>query len=268
MTWWSVSEINESRVATFLDMDDVAHLTAAEKAKILRGVAPWELQARKSGVPGHGVGAIYPIAENIMTMPAFDIPKHWPRSYGMDPGWNCTAVIWFAWDTDHPYIDRNGERRFPAYGYDEYYHGQEHPAIHVASINLRGAWIPGVIDPAAEKARGLDGELLIDTYRGLGLNVSKADATTVSGLIQTWDMLSTQKLRIFDTLMYWRKEVRLYKRDEKGVVIKKNDHLMDATRYNVMSGYAVAKMPPASEGGLPWFTWSPELASPGGVWSW
>jgi hypothetical protein len=267
MTWWSVSEINESRVATFLDMDDVPHLTAAEKAKILRGVAPWELQARKSGVPGHGVGAIYPIAENIMTMPAFDIPKHWPRSYGMDPGWNCTAVIWFAWDTDHPYIDRNGERRFPAYGYDEYYHGQEHPAIHVASINRRGAWIPGVIDPAAEKARGLDGELLIDTYRGLGLNVSKADATTVSGLIQTWDMLSTQKLRIFDTLMYWRKEVRLYKRDEKGVVIKKNDHLMDATRYNVMSGYAVAKMPPASEGGLPWFTWSPELASPGGVWS-
>jgi hypothetical protein len=248
-------------------MDDVPHLTEKEKAKILRGVAPWELQARKSGIPGHGVGAIYPIAESAMTMPAFDIPMHWPRSFGMDPGWNCTAVLWFAWDTDHPYVDREGARRYPAFAYDEYYRGQEHPAVHVAAINRRGSWIPGVIDPNAEKARGLDGELLIQTYRSLGLNVHKADNAVVSGLVRTWDMLSTQQLRIFDTLLNWRKEVRLYKRDEKGVVIKRNDHLMDAMRYNVMSGFDVARPPPASEGGLPWFAWTPEMATPGGVWS-
>jgi len=85
--------------------------------------------------------------------------------------------------------------------------------------------------------------------------------------VQTWDMLSTQQLRIFNTLTNWRKEVRLYRRDEKGNIIKRNDHLMDATRYNVMSGFDVAKAPPASEGGLPWFAWSPELATQGGVWS-
>lgn len=260
-------ESNDSRVATFLDMDDVPHLTAAEKAKILRGVAPWELQARKSGIPGHGIGAIYPIAENVMTIQPFEIPKHWPRSYGMDPGWNCTAVLWFAWDTDHPYRDKENNTCYPAYAYDEYYRGQEHPSVHASAINRRGAWIPGVIDPAAEKARGLDGELLLETYRNLGLNVHKADNTVVSGLIRCWDMLSTQQLRIFDTLMNWRKEIRLYKRDEKGVVIKRNDHLMDAMRYNVMSGFAVAKSPPASEGGLPWFSWDPTMASPGGVWT-
>lgn len=257
----------DSRVATFLDMDDVPHLTAEEKAKILSGVPPWELQARKSGIPGHGVGAIYPIAENVMTIQPFEIPKHWPRSYGMDPGWNCTAVLWFAWDTDHPYADNEGVTRYPAYAYDEYYRGQEHPAVHVAGINTRGKWIPGVIDPAAEKARGPDGELLIETYRSLGLNVHKADNTVVSGLVRCWDMLSTQKLRVFETLVNWRKEIRLYKRDEKGVVIKRNDHLMDAMRYNVMSGFDVARPPPASEGGLPWFAWDPTMASPGGVWT-
>ena len=138
--------------------------------------------------------------------------------------------------------------------------------IH-AAINRRGKWIPGVIDPAAQKARGTDGELLIDTYRNLGLNVTKADNTVVTGLIQTWDMLSTQQLRIFSTLTNWFKEVRLYRRDEKGSVIKKNDHLMDASRYNVMSGYEVAKAPPAADGGVPWFAWVPEMATPGGVWS-
>jgi hypothetical protein len=258
---------DDSRIATFLDMDDVPHLTEAEKRKILRGVAPYELQARKSGIPGHGVGAIYPIAEAQMLIAPFEIPSHWPRSYGMDPGWNCTAVIWFAWDIDHPYVDRDGNTRYPAVAYDEYYLGQEHPAIHVAAINLRGKWVPGVIDPAAEKARGPDGELLIEAYRNLGLNVYKADNAVKSGLLTCWDCLSTQKLRIFNTLIHWTKEVRLYRRDEKGEIIKKNDHLMDAMRYNVMSGFQHAKVPPEGDNGVPWHAWDPTMASPGGVWT-
>jgi hypothetical protein len=256
-----------SKSAVFLDMDDVPHLSDTEKKKILAGIPPWQLQARKSGIPGHGVGAIYPIPEAVMSIQPFDIPSHWPRSYGMDPGWNCTAVVWFAWDIDNKFKDAQGNTRCPAVAYDEYYRGQADPAVHVAAINRRGKWIPGVIDPAAEKARGVDGELLIETYRNLGLNVTKADNTVVTGLVQTWDMLSTQQLRVFSTLTNWFKEVRLYRRDEKGVVIKKNDHLMDASRYNVMSGFDVAKAPPDSESGIPWFTWDPAMVTPGGVWS-
>jgi hypothetical protein len=257
----------DGRWSIHVDMDDVPHLTEKEKAKILRGVPPWQLQARKSGIPGHGIGAIYPIPESVMIIPPFDIPRHWPRSYALDPGWNVTAALWVAWNIDRPYTDYQGNKRHPGVAYAEYYRGQEHPAIHAAAIRSHGAWIPGLIDPAAEKARGPDGELLIDVYRNLGLNVSKADNTVVSGLVTTWDMLSTGKLQIFDTLTNWRKEFRLYRRDEKGVIIKKNDHLMDCTRYQCMSGFVAARPPPAGEGGVPWFTWSPELATPGGVWS-
>jgi hypothetical protein len=60
--------------------------------------------------------------------------------------------------------------------------------------------------------------------------------------------------------------VRLYRRDEKGEVIKKNDHLMDAMRYNVMSGRDIAVTPPANGPGN-WFHWSPEMATTGGVWA-
>jgi hypothetical protein len=246
-----------SRTSFLLDMDDVPHLSAKEKAKILRGVPSWQLQARKSGIPGHGVGAIYPIPVQNMLIDPFQIPAHWPRSAGMDPGWNCTAVCWFAWD-----IDKGG-----AVMYDEYYVGQQHPAVHAAAINSRGRWIPIVIDPAAQKARGHDGERLLDVYRDLGLNVSEADNTVVSGIVKVWDMLSTSQLRVFRTCVNWQKEVGLYRRDEKGEIIKRNDHLMDATRYNAMSGRDVARVPPASEGGLPWFHWEPGLATQGGVWS-
>ena len=245
-----------ARISTMLDMDDVPHLSEEEKTKILSSTPPWQRAARKSGIPGHGIGAIYPIPEAEMLCDPFPIPPHWPRSFGMDPGWNCTAVIWFAWD-----IDNGG-----AVAYDEYYRGLADPAIHAASILARGAWVPGVIDPAAQKARGPDGERLLDAYRRLGLNVTKADNTVVSGLVECWDALSTKKLRIFNTLRNWRSEVRLYRRDEKGEVIKKNDHLMDAMRYNVMSGRDIAVTPPTNGPGS-WFQWSPEMVTTGGVWA-
>lgn len=236
-----------------LDMDDVPHLTEEQKRGILASIPPWQRATRKSGLPGLGSGVIYPIPEDVMCIPPFQIPEHWPRSYGMDPGWNCTAVIWFAWDVD------NGG----AIAYDEYYRGMADPAVHVAAINKRGKWIPGVIDPAAQAARGLAGEVLLDVYRELGLDVKKADNTVVPGLVKVWDMLSTQRLRIFNTLRNWRSEVRLYRRDEKGVIVKKNDHLMDATRYNVMSGQQYARVQPADgPGGVPWFNYTPSA-----VWS-
>lgn len=242
-----------AKAAVFLDMDDVPHLSEEEKAKILSGIPVWQRQARKSGIPGQGVGSIYPIPENVIKIQPFQIPHHWPRSYAVDPGWNCTAVVWFAWDVD------NGG----AVAYDEYYRGQADPAVHCAAINKRGTWIPGVIDPASQKARGHDGKLLLEVYQDLGLNLTMADNAVIAGLVKTWDMLSTQQLRVFSTLTNWFNEIRLYKRDEKGEIIKKNDHLMDATRYNVMSGRQVAVVPPEGEGnGIPWFHWSP-----GEVWS-
>jgi len=49
---------------------------------------------------------------------------------------------------------------------------------------------------------------------------------------------------VFSTLQNWRAEYRIYRRSEKGEVIKENDHLMDDTRYLVMSGIAIAAQRP------------------------
>lgn len=250
-----------SKVAVMLDMDDVPHLSDEQKKTILGGVPPWQRATRKSGIPGMGAGAIYPIPEQSMLVDPFPIPDHWPRSYGMDPGWNCTAVIWFAWD-----IDNGG-----MVAYAEYYKGMADPAIHVNAINKisgggnaeAGKWMPGVIDPAANAIRGLDGQLLLKAYQDMGLNVTMADNAVQSGLVTCWDALSTQQLRVFNTLRNWRNEIRLYRRDEKGNIVKKADHLMDAMRYNVMSGKAVAKVRPLdTPSGNQWFHWTPPT-----VWS-
>jgi hypothetical protein len=64
-----------------------------------------------------------------------------------------------------------------------------------------------------------------------------------AGLYKVWQMLSTNKLKVFGSLVNWFSEFRIYRRDEKGQIVKDRDHLMDCTRYLIMSGLdrAIAK---------------------------
>ena len=69
-----------------------------------------------------------------------------------------------------------------------------------------------------------------------------------SGLYSVWNRLSTGRIKAFKSLGGWFTEFRLYRRDEKGRVVKDNDHYMDATRYleSRLSAFKV-KPPVATE---------------------
>ena len=149
-------------------------------------------------------------------------------------GWNRTAAVWAARDKQTG-VD---------YVYSEYYRGQAEPAIHAHAFKSRGLWIPGVIDPASRGRSQFDGTQLLQSYRLLGLNIDLAKNAREAGLLEVWQRLSTGKLKVFKSCMNWFAEYRLYRRDEKGEVVKENDHLMDATRYMIMSGLQRAKTQP------------------------
>jgi hypothetical protein len=119
--------------------------------------------------------------------------------------------------------------------------------VHAEAIKARGAWIPGVIDPAARGRGQIDGEQLLALYTELQLSLTLANNAVESGLYETWQRLSTGRLKVFRILQNWLREYRLYRRDDKGRVVKENDHLMDDTRYLVMSGQAVAIVKPAPQ---------------------
>jgi hypothetical protein len=46
-------------------------------------------------------------------------------------------------------------------------------------------------------------------------------------------------------------EIRLYRRDEKGKIVKDRDHLMDCTRYLIMSGMERAMTEPVDHYSAP-----------------
>lgn len=211
--------------------DDVPHLSEHDKAELLASIPPFQRDARSKGLPQLGAGLIYPVPESTIVCAPFEIPKHWPRSYGLDVGWKRTAAIWGA-DDPETGIE---------YWYSEHYQGEVEPAVHAAAIKARGD-LPGAIDPASRGRAQTDGRTLISEYRALGLELSEAINAVEAGLFALWEKFSTGRLKIFANCQNTLKELRLYRRDERGKVIKENDHAMDAGRYRSMTR-SIARAP-------------------------
>ena len=215
--------------------DDAPHLGKAEKDELWESIPIHQRDARSKGIPQLGSGAIYPLPEEQVAITDFEMPNYWPRIYGMDVGWNWTAAVWGAHDRDNDIL----------YLYSVYKQGQSMPPVHSEAILSRGAWIPGAIDPASQGSNQKDGTKLIDVYKDLGLQLFNADNAVEAGIHQFWLKLSTGRVKIFKSCVPWFEEYRLYRRDEKGKVVKVNDHLMDCTRYLNMSLLRAEVIPPA-----------------------
>ena len=203
--------------------DSVPHLGEQEKKTLYESIPPYQRDARSKGIPQLGSGAIYPVPESEIVVADFPIPAHFRRGYGFDVGWNKTAAIFGALDIDSDIL----------YLYSEHYRGQAEPAIHAAAIRARGPWIPGRIDPASRGRGQRDGEQLLLDYQNLGLDVLPAKNAVESGIQRVWMRLSTGRLKVFAGCVNWLSEFRIYRRDEKGHIVKANDHLMDCTKYLV-----------------------------------
>lgn len=201
---------------------------------MLAACEPHLRRARSEGVPSLGSGAVYPVMEQDIVVEPMQIKPWHYRCYGMDVGWNYTAVVWAAWDKEADIV----------YLYDCYKREKGEPEIHAAAVNLRnvgGTKIPGVIDPASRGRGQADGKQLLQMYRKHGLKIIPADNAVEAGIYNVWSRLSTGRLKVVKGAMTpWLEEYRMYRRDEKGKIVKIHDHLMDATRYLIMSGLRLA----------------------------
>lgn len=228
-----VTHQNPEKFVVNVSWEDVPHLSKQQKAEILKSYAPHERDARSKGIPSLGAGAVYPYSEDALLVEPFKIPDWWPRAYGLDPGWVCTAAIWGALDPDTGIV----------YLYSEHYQGEANPVIHAAAIKERGDWIPGACDPAGRN--GSDGERIFLLYRDSeSLNLQKADKSVEAGVYRCGQMMETGQLKVFNTMHNWLNEFRGYARDENKKIVKKKDHAMDAMRYLLINGFDWWDTPP------------------------
>lgn len=219
-------EVNASKYYVTAGWDNVPHIDAKTREEVERNTPPHLRGARMRGEPSLGAGAVYPVSPDAFRIKPFPIPDYFTRGYGFDVGWNRTAAIFGAHDRDNDVL----------YLVGEHYVGQQPPSVHATAIRARGEWLPGFIDPASQGASQVDGKRLAEEYRKLGLRLSFADNAVEAGVNEVYQRLTSGRLRVFSTLTHWFDEYRFYIRDEKsGKIKKKNDHLMDATRYIAMS---------------------------------
>jgi hypothetical protein len=220
-----------------LTWSDAPHLTKEQKDDLLASYSPHERDARSKGIPHLGSGMIYPIPESEIVIDPIKIPEHWPRVYAMDVGWKKTAALWAAWDPKQDIW----------YIYSELYLGYKEPSIIADSVKARGHWINGVIDPNSDRRSEAGGEELIKTYSKLGLSLYKANNAVDPGILEVYQKLSAGRIRIFSHLQNVLAELRIYRRDLNGKIVKKNDHLMDCLRYLIMSGQDCLELMPTED---------------------
>lgn len=220
------------------DWDNNApHLSAETKKSLYDSIPEYQKDARTRGIPQLGAGVVYAIADSEILVDAFSIPKHWPRGYALDIGWGRTAAIWRAKDPDTKI----------SYFYDEHYQAEGSPEIHGAAIRRRGLWIPGKVDPAARGRKQDDGERMLTLYRKaiygeedltLGVRLlTPARNAVEAGIYETLMALQQGTLKVMrNRCPNWLAERRLYRRNERGEIVKAFDHALDAGRYNLASG--------------------------------
>lgn len=219
--------------------DHAPHLSTQEKEDLLQSTSPHLRAARSKGEPTMGSGAVYPVEPSYFMVDDFR-PKPWyRRAYGLDVGWNFTAAVWIAHDPDTDIV----------YIYDCYKKEKAEPELHAQHIKMRDPhgydhfkW-PGAVDPASKGRSQVDGRQLLSVYRNLGLKLIEADNSVEAGIMSVWSRLSSGRLKVARTPNNEQllREYKKYRRDEKGRIIKKDDHLMDAMRYAIMTGLKLAK---------------------------
>lgn len=228
--WEKANQEGGSIVTLHCAWDDVPHLDEKWKQATLRATPAYLRDARRRGIPSAGIGKVYPVEEAEFVINPIPIPDHWRRVFGFDHGYFNTAAIWIAYDKDADI----------AYIYSDYKRGEVPLEMHAVAIKARGDWIPGKGDSSA---RDSDGQQIINKYKALGVRMSLPNKAVDAGIQEVLSRLSTGKLKVFSTCQKWLDEYRRYRYDEKQQIVKNNDHLMDATRYAIYSGLAVATTP-------------------------
>lgn len=224
LNWKKENAKGAKKILVTCTWDDVPHLDEDWKRSTLASTPMYLREARTKGVPTAGIGRVYPVEESEFVIKPIQLPPHWRRCFGFDAGWHDTAAVWMAWDKDEDVV----------YLYAEYKRGEQPIDVHAAAIRARGPWIPGAGDCTARE--GHSNDTVLDLYKARGVNLVPANKAIDLGIQTVMSRITTGKLKVFSTCQKWLEEYRMYSYDDKQRIVKRNDHLMDATRFGIMSG--------------------------------
>lgn len=219
------------RHVTRMGIEEVDHYDPAERARIVAGYPAHEREARARGVPVLGSGRVFPVPESEIACAPFAIPVHWPRLGAMDFGWDHPfAAVELAWDrdADRLYVTKTHRQR------------EATPILHAAALKGWGDWLVWAWPHDGLAHDKGSGAQLAEQYRAAGLRLTVRPASfedgtagVEAGISALLQRMQTGRFKVFEHLADWFEEFRLYHRKD-GLIVKRQDDLMAATRYGTM----------------------------------
>ena len=225
------SEEAPSTSVTQMTISDVTHYTKDEIEAIVAAYPEHEREARALGIPMLGDGKVFPLPLGDLLCQSFPIPPHWVRLNALDFGWDHpSAGVSIAWDKDSDII----------YVTNAFKAKRHTPLMFAGAVKGWGDWIPWAWPHDGLQHDKGSGEQLAAQYTSAGLKMLPFRATfedgssgVEAGIMELLDRMQTGRLLVFSHLKDWGDEFNGYHRKD-GLVVKKKDDLLSATRYAVM----------------------------------
>jgi phage terminase large subunit-like protein len=224
-------EPSPDRHVTTMTLDDAAHYSAEDKARIAAQYPEHERDTRTKGIPAMGSGRVFLVDVEKLLIDPFECPSHWVRLGGLDFGWTHYAAFcecWWDRDLDIFYLVRTLRLR------------EQTPLQHVEAVRhwrLRWAWPH---DGRNQTLAGA-GVPLMRQYQDAGLDMMHEKATfedggmsVEAGVQEMHDRMRGGRWKVFKAQNdEWFEEYRLYYRKD-GLLVKENDDALSASRYALM----------------------------------
>jgi phage terminase large subunit-like protein len=222
-----------------VDMSDNPALGEKEIELALMGMSDEEKAARKEGkfVALHGL--IYgDFKRETHVTPERPLPEHVNVVVGIDPGIrNRTAVVWI-------YLTHDDEMVVFQEGYYEGMTAQQVcDQIHKTNDDFNVAPLYYVIDPAARNKDHQTGRSDQMEYADNGIVTIAGQNSVTAGINRVRERFQNDRLFIQSHCANLINELQMYRwkqppksgEDSRQAPVKKDDHLVDALRYAVMS---------------------------------
>ncbi len=227
-------EVKDGRFYIMASWQDNPYLKPETVEHLRKSIPKWQLEAREHGIPVFGQGKVFTMLEPEIFVKPFEIPKHFSYVYGLDPSassggtWGCVVL---AYDRDASVV----------YVVRDYKLSNATPTEHANNIlSIVPDWCTGMVDPAGAGENMHTKEKTLDYLaEKAGLRLVKAKKTNSAKeavIDEIYERVRSDSFKIFFTengegCRHLVKEWRQYARDEDGLIIKKNDHCIDALFY-------------------------------------
>ena len=238
-------EVKDGRFYIMASWADNPYLKEEERERLRKSVPGWQLEAREHGIPVFGQGKVFTMKESEIFIDPFEIPEHFARVYGLDPSASSGGTwgsVLLAHDRDKDII----------YAVADYKLSNATPTEHASNISrIIPEWCTGMVDPAGAGENMHTKEKTIDFLQmrsGLHLiKANKANNTKEAMIDEIYERVRGDRFKIFSTTKgvgcrHLVTEWRQYARDDNGLILKKNDHCIDALFYG-LNGLAYARSP-------------------------